>query len=187
VDKREKGLQAEYRKKARDVYRLYWGVGDVQVGPVERRFGEIQGFVFGALAEASDDVHHLVKVMADNRLKTEILQSGVQRKKERLGVITPLIRRILSVGAVKRQIVSNRERDLGTSKHLDGRQAASIQDEKLRREAQAQWIGNVQGRHILRGFFICIYQFVFILRDFIRSVNFCIELSKEWLFCFALS
>ena len=161
MDKRVKGLQAEYRTKARDADQGYGGVEKGQVGPVERKleqFGKLQGFVFGAFAECSDDVHDLVRILAGNRLKFEALQSGVVRKKERLGEITAQIRRNLSIGVVKGQAESLLARlnqiGSGTKKAAERRQVASFQAEKLRREAQAQWIGDMQGRKVLRrGFF----------------------------------
>ena len=79
VDKRAGVLTEEYRKKAKNVDRVYGGVAEGAVGRVQRRledFGEVRGLVFGAFGEASEGVHELVHVLANRRLKAVGLQQG---------------------------------------------------------------------------------------------------------------
>ena len=62
-----------------------------QVGPVERKldqFGQLQGFVFGAFGEGSEDIHKIVKILSQSRLKAAELQRGGVGLKGELGMIT---------------------------------------------------------------------------------------------------
>ena len=106
VDKRAGVLTEEYRKKAKNVDRVYGGVAEGAVGRVQRKleeFGEVRGLVFGAFWEASEGVHELVHVLANSRLKAVGLQQGRQTGSGELGVLVGQIRRILSVTAVRGQ------------------------------------------------------------------------------------
>ena len=79
VDRRSRELPGEYLKKAKDVDRIYGGVGDGQVGPVQRKlesFGPVRGLVFGAFGEASEEVATLVQTLAESRVKAVGLQGG---------------------------------------------------------------------------------------------------------------
>ena len=64
-------LTEEYRKKARNVVRVYGGADEGTVGRVQRKllgYGEVRGLVFGAFGEASEGVHELVHHLANSRL-----------------------------------------------------------------------------------------------------------------------
>ena len=103
VDKRARELPGEYRRKARDVDRMYGGVAEGVVGPVERQlqqYGDLVGMVFGAFGEASQDVHELVQVLAESRLRYVGRQRGREGGEGELSVIVSQIRRRLSVAAV---------------------------------------------------------------------------------------
>ena len=139
MDKRARALQGEYRTKAKDIDEEFVGTPKGQVGPVERKldqFGQMQGFVFGAFGEGSEDIHKMVKILAESRLKAVELQRGRVGLKGELGMITGQIRRMLSVGAAKR------------------REYALMEDYTLRREQEAQFAGFVRGTQLVRrGFF----------------------------------
>ena len=132
-----------------------------QVGPVERKldqFGQLQGFVFGAFGEGSEDIHKMVKILAESRLKAVELQRGRVGLKGELGMITGQIRRMLSVGAVKAaaELLLRRLQHAGegTQQAAKRREYALMEDYRLRREQEAQFAGFVRGtRLVRRGFF----------------------------------
>ena len=83
VDRRAEGLTEEYAKSARETDWTYCGIpkpprvrrGEPQpvrqIGPVENKlntFGRVNGWVFGAWGEASEEVHSLVQRLAKARL-----------------------------------------------------------------------------------------------------------------------
>jgi len=106
VDKRSRELPREYLRKARDVDRVYCGIPEGERGPVEnhlQQFGDLRGLVFGAFGEASQDVHKLVQVMAESRLRSIGLQRGREGGEGELSVIVGQIRKQLSVAAVGSQ------------------------------------------------------------------------------------
>ena len=106
VEKRAKMLTAEYRKKAREVDRVYGGGREVEVGRVDRKlteYGQVRGLVFGAFGEASEGVHNLVQRIAESRVKAMGLQQGRDTYKGEMGVLVGQVRRILSVTAVRAQ------------------------------------------------------------------------------------
>ena len=85
MHKRSGVLTEEYRKKAKNVDRVYGGVAEGAVGRVQIKledYGEVRGLVFGAFWEASEGVHELVHVLANSRLKAV----GTCSRAGRLGV-----------------------------------------------------------------------------------------------------
>ena len=99
-------LTEEYRKKARDVDRVYGGAVEGTVGRVQRKlldYGEVRGLVFGAFGEASEGVRELVHYLANSRLKAVGLRQGRESAQAELGVNFGQVRRILSVAAVRAQ------------------------------------------------------------------------------------
>ena len=157
VDKRARVLTEEYRKKAKDVDRVYGGAVDGTVGRVQRKlldYGEVRGLVFGAFGEASEGVHELVHLLANSRLKAEGLQQGRESAKGELGVIVGQVRRILSVTAVRAQAecLLSRLRSVGSGAGAAyGRRQGIVREEvNWARERQAQVVGRRQGRKVVR-------------------------------------
>ena len=157
VDKRARVLTEEYRKKARDVDRVYGGAVDGTVGRVQRKllvYGEVRGLVFGAFGEASEGVHELVHLLANSRLKAEGLQQGRESAKGELGVVVGQVRRILSVTAVRAQAecLLSRLRSVGSGAGAAyGRRQGIMREEvNWARERQAQVVGRRQGRKVVR-------------------------------------
>ena len=61
-----------------------------QVGPLQRRlesFGDLKGLVVGAFGEGSEDLHNLIKTLAESRLKAQGLARGREGSEAELGVI----------------------------------------------------------------------------------------------------
>ena len=157
VDKRAGVLTEEYRKKAKNVDRVYGGVAEGAVGRVQRKledYGEVRGLVFGAFGEASEGVHELVHVLANSRLKAVGLQQGRQTGSGELGVLVGQIRRILSVTAVRGQAecLLSRLRNVGrgTGVAYRRREGAVREEVNWERERQAQTVGRRQGRNVVR-------------------------------------
>ena len=159
TDKRAQGLQKLYRDKAKALDQTISGSERGQRGPVERRldeFGEILGLCFGAWGEASQDVHSLVEVLAQSRLKFQVLQEGRPNggSEQELAVIVSQIRRLLSVTAVKAQVgcLLGRLHQVGPgNKQLaKKREWALLQDNRMKRERHSQWIRKIEGVNTLR-------------------------------------
>ena len=95
VDRRARLLQAEYRKKAKDVDRDYVGIPVDQEGPVLRhlnQYGDVLGLVVGAWGEGSEDLHDLVHIIALARLSAVGLARGRPGSEQELAVITGQVR-----------------------------------------------------------------------------------------------
>jgi hypothetical protein len=90
--------------------------------------------------------------------------------------ITAQIRRNLSVGVAggKAETLLARLNQMGSG-NLEAarrRKAAAFPDEKLRCEAQAPWIGNLQGRKVLRRGFLSHEKTLYSKLPLIRNVSF---------------
>lgn len=161
TEKRAKGLQMEYRRKAKKVDQDLLGVATEEKGPVERRldeFGSLVGLCFGAWGEASTDVHKLIQTLAEARLKFLGLKEGKPRSKHELGLIVGQLRRRLSLAAVKSQVdcLLSRIHQVGPgNKQLaKKREWAVIEDKRMKRESSAQWLLQYEGTQTLRKGFI---------------------------------
>ncbi len=84
-------MTPEYRRKAKKVDKQMQSVGETDNGPVERQldeFGELIGLCFGAWGEASEDIHWLIQILAESRLKYQRMQSGRSgNTKQELGIL----------------------------------------------------------------------------------------------------
>ena len=162
VDKRSKLLAGEYRKKARDVDRLYGGAREGVAGAVENRllqFGDLQGLVVGAFGEGSDDLHSLVQLLAESKVTAMGLTRGRGGTEAEIGVLVGQIRRMLSTTNVRAQAqcLLTRMTSIGggVGQAAKRRKWAAMEEEKMRRERMAQWVGQVRGRNIVhRGQFL---------------------------------
>ena len=157
TEKRANGLKAEYRRKARDVDKETREKRNEEKGPVERRleeFGDLMGLVFGAWGEASEMVHQLVHTLAESRLAFQGLQRGRPGNSAELGILTGQIRRRLSLVAIKAQTecLLSKIHQVGPGNKLMAkrRQWAVQEDDRMRRERDAQWLRRIEGVHTLR-------------------------------------
>ena len=174
VDRRANGLTDKYAQKARETDWNYCGIarpprvplpGVVQpvrqIGPVETKllsYGRVQGWVFGAWGEASEDVHALVQRIAKSRLELAGTLPGRRvRQRSRAAELSALVtdvRQQLSLCAVKQQarLLLDRLCILGDGATEAGRRRDwAVQVEVLAaRRRQAQAVSRRQGRNILR-------------------------------------
>ena len=106
VDRRAKLLQGEYKKKARDVDKLYGGTREGETGPVENKlnqYGDLQGLVVGAFGEGSEDLHNRVQLLAESMVMAMGLARGRGGSEAELGLHVGQIRRVISIANVRAQ------------------------------------------------------------------------------------
>ena len=151
VDRRARLLAAEYRRKAKNVDKDFVGTADGEVGPVERKlaeYGELLGLVIGAWGEGSEDLHDLLQVIAQGRLGAMGLARGRPGSEAELGVIMGQVRRRLSVASVRARVTCLITRmsllGEGSKKVMNRRQYQGWEEEKMRREMQANFIGRIR-------------------------------------------
>lgn len=161
TEKRAKGLQMEYHRKAKKVDHDLLGVAAGEKGPLERRldeFGNLIGLCFGAWGEASTDVHNLIQTLAEAREKFQCLKEGRPRSKQELGLIVGQVRRRLSLAAVKAQVdcLLSRIHQVGPGNNqlAKKREWAVMEDMRMKRESSAQWLLQYEGTQTLRRGFI---------------------------------
>ena len=162
VDRRSNLLQGEYKKKARDADKQYVGTAEGSVGPVENKllqYGDLQGLVVGAFGECSQDLHTLVQTIAEARVKSLGLARGRQGTEAELGIVVGQVRRMLSTTSVRAQaqclLARMSQVGEGVGQAAKRRRWAAAEDERMRKERMAQWIGRVRGRNIVeRGQFL---------------------------------
>ena len=154
VDRRARLLEQEYIKKARNTDRQFGGVEEGRVGPVETKllqYGKLQGLVVGAFGEGSEDLHSLVQTIAESKVSSMGLASG----RSELGVIVGQVRRMISTVSVRAQVQCLLSRvnmigEEGVTRASKRRQWVAIEEERMRCERLAQWIGRVRGQNIVR-------------------------------------
>ena len=160
-------MEGEYRKKAKDVDRNFGGfvaMGKME-GPVEKKlqeFGDLRGLVFGAFAEASEDVHGLIQSMAESRIAAADLmraQPGAEPSRESLSVVVGQLRRRLSVAVVRANSNCLLTRltycGEGTEQATKRRQWREREERIMRQERESQWHRKVRGHGIRhRGEFV---------------------------------
>ena len=159
TERRARGLNADYRRKAKKIDQEIIKIPSGERGPVEQRldeFGEIKGLCFGAFGEASQDVHDLIETMAESRLRFQVLAEGRPEggSDQEKALIVGQLRRRLSLAAIKAQVecLLGRINQAGNgNKQLaKKREWSLIQDERMRRERQAQWISKIEGTRTIR-------------------------------------
>ena len=167
VGKRAGALTAQYRTKARNVDRVFGGVPEGQVGPVQAKlmdFGKVEVLVFGAFCEASEGLHKLAEAVAEARVRLVLLNVG---KDGRRGGVTAFAgAKAVAVGQVRRWLFTAVSRaqarlllDRMAQVGAGGREAAARrlrQRDKGRlqeREAEAQRAAVFSRRQFQKGFF----------------------------------
>ena len=124
---------------------------------MERRldeFGAITGLCFGAFGEASQDVHNLVQTMAESRLKFQAEAEGRPGggSDQELGLIVGQIRQSMSAMKAQVECLLNKIQQAGSgNKQLaKKREWTLVQDERMKREKNAQWIRRIEGTKTIR-------------------------------------
>ena len=173
VDRRADLLTSEYQAKARQTDWDYCGTPRLpqvrqgepqpvrQLGPVETKlntFGRVNGWVFGAWGEASEDVHALFQRLAKARVeRLDTLPTVRRRQVSRAALLAALVgdvRRQLSLQAVRQQarLLIDRIATVGNGAGA----AAQRRDWAVQLEAaasrrrRAQEVSRRQGRNIVR-------------------------------------
>ena len=135
-----------------------------EVGPVERcleGYGELQGLVVGAWGEGSEDLHNLVQVIAETRVKSVALATGQIGSESEMGNIVGQVRRKLSVACVRANMTCLLSRlsliGEASKQASKRRQQQAWLEDNMRRERQAQWIGRIKHHGIFhRGAFFLV-------------------------------
>ena len=106
VDVRAERLPKEYKDKTHTIDKVYNGVSDNQVGPVELKlqsFGVIQGLVVGQFSECSQDLHNLLLNFADEKILNLSRSKGIHMGADTRSLVIQQIRRRFSVCATRAQ------------------------------------------------------------------------------------
>ena len=150
-------LQGEYRRPLVKLDQKYHGTADGQVGPLQRRldsFGPLQGLVVGSFQEASKDLHGLLEILTDSKLRVRGLARGREGSEWERGAILNEFRRELSLVAAKAvsACLLGKVAKLGDGQRQAAKRRAWAKCEHERREAsfKAHWYANVRGRGLLR-------------------------------------
>ena len=126
-------------------------MGDGVVGPIKRKlseYGDLLGLVVGAWGEGSEDLHTLVQVLAQSKVDSVGKARGRPASDSELSIAVGQVRRRLSVACVRANMncLITRMSLLGMpAKQAQGRrQAQDWEEERMRREMQAQWLGRIR-------------------------------------------
>ena len=106
------------------------------------------------IGEGSEDLHHLIQRLAESKVGAMGLRSGRQGTDEELGVVVGQLRRSLSTTCVRAQaqcLISRLQCiGKGFAQAAKRRKWAALEDQKMRQERQAQWVGKDRGRNLVR-------------------------------------
>ena len=126
-------------------------MGDRVVGPIKRKlseYGDLLGLVVGAWGEGSEDLHTLVQVLAQSKVDSVGKARGRPASDSELSIAVGQVRRRLSVACVRANMncLITRMSLLGVAaKQAQGRrQAQGWEEERMRREMQAQWLVRIR-------------------------------------------
>ena len=116
--------------------------------------GEVLGLVVGAFGEGSQDLHELVQKLAESKVGAMGLRRGRESSEEELGIVVGQIRRSLSTTAVRAQAqcLLSRLNCLGNgyAQAASRRKWAVIEEDRMRKDRQAQWLGRERGQNLVK-------------------------------------
>ena len=137
---------------------LTTGTAEGEDGPLVRRldsFGELQGLVIGAFQEGRKDLHALLEIMADAKIRLKGLARGREGTMQERSIILAGFRRMLSLTAAKAQSVCLIERagkvGLAHRQAAKRRAWAKREEQRIQDERKAFWHANVREKGIVRG------------------------------------
>ena len=108
----------------------------------------------GAFGECSDDLHSLINVIGESRLRKQGLARGMEGSGAELGTIIGQIRRTLSTSAVRAQSQCLLFRlgmlGEGNKRAAKRRQWAMREETRMKEERRAIWLSQVRGRGLVR-------------------------------------
>ena len=161
VERRANRLTGEYTRPLARLDQTYHNTPPGQVGPLVRRlqtFGRLRGLVVGAWGEGSKDLHGLLDVLADSRLRTVGMARGREGSDAERGVILGQFRRVLSCEAVRAQTQAlvGRLQVLGDKGRQASRRREAVirEDRRLELEQRAYWQAYIRGTGAHRGTFV---------------------------------
>ena len=156
VDRRARLVPGEYRLALAELDTRFHDTAPREVGPLQRRLEEVVGdvglqcLVVGRWAEGSQDLHNLVKGLAEGRALHEARTSGVPTTAGNLATITGRYRRILSCAFVRATesclLARLGHLDAGAREAAQRRQVTVREEERDRREEAAHFQAHVRGR-----------------------------------------
>ena len=153
VDARAKTLPREYRNKLGALDIKYHGVPKGQLGPLAQRletWGELQGLVVGQFGEGSQDLHKLIRNLAEAKVLYMARASGDPPLDSDVSLTLSHYRRVVSTVAVRAQAtclltrighLSGAARDAAQRRNLAVRRETA-----LRAESRAFYQAHVRGR-----------------------------------------
>ena len=158
VERRAGPLPGEYRTPLAKLDTKYHGTPVGQVGPLVRRlesYGRLQCLVMGTFQEGSKDLHSLLGMIADGKLRSRGLARGREGTEQERSVILLNMRRELSTAGAKAQsaCLLGRVARIGEGHRLAARRRVWVRrEDEMREEAsRAHWLANIRGRGIIRG------------------------------------
>ena len=161
VERRGRQVPGEYRRPLQRLDERYHGTRPGDVGPLVSRllsFGRLNVLVIGAWQEGSQDVHQLLELLADLKVKGLGLGLGRELSSRERAIHLANYRRILSVAAAKAVSGSllGRVARLGPAHRAAAKRRAWMRRERERLdvEREAHWRANVVGRGSVRGQFV---------------------------------
>ena len=157
VERRVISLPGEYRNPLAALDKKYHGTQPGQVGPLVRRlegYGKLLCLVMGTFQEGSKDLHHLLDLVADSKLRARGLARGSEGSAHERSVILMNLRRELSTAGAKAQsaCLLGRVARMGEGHRVAAkRRAWVIREEEARQQAsRAHWLANIRGKGIIR-------------------------------------
>ena len=157
VDIRAERLPKEYKDKAHNIDKIYNGVSDDQVGPVESKlqsFGNIQGLVVGQFSECSQDLHNLLLNFADEKVLNLSRSKGIYFGADTRSLVIQQIRRRFSVCATRAQsaCLLSRLGHFSEGARLGAQRRAHFKsrEEVIRQDLRSHFDAFVRGRRLKR-------------------------------------
>ena len=154
-------IPGEYRRPLASLDTRYHGVEEGQVGPLVRRLeghGRLLTWVMGAWQEGSKDIHALLDLLADAKVRTLGLARGREATERERAMILSCYRRTLSTTAARASsgCLLGRLAKVGESHRVAAKRRAwaKREGERLEEERRAHWRAHVQGRGVMRGEFV---------------------------------
>ena len=146
-------LPREYKTPLANLDRRYHGTLEGEVGPLVRRlerFCPLQGLVVGAFQEGSKDLHTLLDLLADSKLRAMGLARGREGTEQERAIILSGLRRRLSMAAAKANSACLLDRVGRVGEHhrqaAKRRAWAKREEERMKEERRAYWHAYVRGR-----------------------------------------
>ena len=160
TDRRAAGLAKLYENNLAKYDSRYHGTMPGQHGPLVRRlhsFGKLWGLCVGPWGDCSRDLHHLIKVLGEQRVQRKERSQGSVRGSDHLGVVTGQIRHILSFTFVRANALCLLSRLSYMGPHARAaaeRRCAAQRGQAARTaEAVAHWHTQVRDRGLSR---VCV-------------------------------